>query len=135
MMELNLKTGIETKVEKSVAYEDTAKAVASGLAEVFATPSMIALMENAAYTAVQPHLPDGMSTVGISISARHLAATPVGLKVWAEAVLTDVDGRRLVFSVTAYDEQEKIGEAEHVRFIIDEDKFLKKAYGKKTKEV
>ncbi len=134
-MELTLSAGLEATAEKTVAYQDTAKAVASGLAEVFATPSMIALMENAAYTAVQPHLPDGMSTVGTSISASHLAATPMGLKVWAKAVLIAVEGRRLVFSVTAFDEQEKIGEAEHVRFIIDEEKFLKRAYAKRPDEV
>ena len=129
-MDIKLEAGLSARAEKTVVYEDTAKAVASGLAEVFATPSMIALMEQAAYTAVQPHLPDGTSTVGISISARHLAATPVGLKVWAEAELVEVDGRKLVFSVAAYDACEKIGEAEHVRFVIDEDKFLKKAYAK-----
>jgi predicted thioesterase len=134
-MDITLSAGLEGKAEKTVEYQDTAKAVASGLAEVFATPSMIALMENAAYTAVQPHLPDGMSTVGISISARHLAATPMGLKVWATATLKAVDGRKLTFAVTACDACEKIGEAEHVRFIIDEEKFLKKAYAKKSHEV
>ena len=129
-MEIELKTGLRSRAEKTVAYEDTAKAVASGLAEVFATPSMIALMEQAAYTAVQPHLPEGTSTVGISIDAQHLAATPAGLRVWAEAELVAVDGRRLTFAVQAFDETEKIGEAAHVRYIIDEEKFLKKAYAK-----
>ena len=83
-----LKAGLSAKIEKTVSSEDTAKAIASGLAEVFSTPSMIALMENAAYIAVQEELPDGASTVGARIVADHIAATPVGFKVWAEAMLT-----------------------------------------------
>ncbi len=129
-MELKLETGLSARVDMTVAYKDTAKAVASGLAEVFATPSMIALMENAAYTAVQPYLPEGASTVGTRIDARHLAATPVGFAVWAEAKLTAVDGRKLCFDITAYDETEKIGEAQHERFVIDERKFLSRAQAK-----
>jgi predicted thioesterase len=129
-MELKLEPGAKARVEMTVEYKDTAKAVASGLAEVFATPSMIALMENAAYTAVQPLLPEGMSTVGTRIDAKHMAATPVGLKVWAEAVLVDVDRRKLTFDIEAYDEAEKIGEARHERFVIDEEKFLSRAEAK-----
>ena len=129
-MELNLEAGAKARVEMTVAYKDTAKAVASGLAEVFATPSMIALMENAAYIAVQPLLPEGMSTVGVRVDAKHMAATPVGLKVWAEAVLSETDGRRLTFDIEAYDEVEKIGEARHERFVIDERKFLSRAEAK-----
>ena len=132
-MELNLKTGLSARVEKTVEYKDTAKAVASGLAEVFATPSMIALMENAAYLAVQEQLPEGVSTVGIRIDAQHLAATPIGLKVWAQAELVAVDGRKLTFDIAAYDEAEKIGEARHERFVIDEQKFLSRAEGKGKK--
>ena len=129
-MELRLEPGAKDRVEKTVEYKDTAKAVASGLAEVFATPSMIALMENAAYLAVQPLLPEGMSTVGVRIDAKHIAATPVGLKVWAEAVLAETDGRRLTFDIEAFDEKEKIGEARHERFIIDEQKFMSRAQAK-----
>jgi len=129
-MELRLEPGAKDRVEKTVEYKDTAKAVASGLAEVFATPSMIALMENAAYQAVQPLLPEGMSTVGVRIDAKHIAATPVGLKVWAEAVLAETDGRRLTFDIEAFDEKEKIGEARHERFIIDEQKFMSRAQAK-----
>lgn len=129
-MELNLVTGLSGRVEKKVEYKDTAKAVASGLAEVFATPSMIALMENAAYLAVQPQLPKGASTVGIRIDAQHLAATPVGLKVWAEAELVAVDGRKLTFDIQAFDETEKIGEARHERFVIDEQKFIARVEAK-----
>lgn len=132
-MELNLETGLNARVDKTVEYKDTAKAVASGLAEVFATPSMIALMENAAYLAVQPQLPKGASTVGIRIDAQHLAATPVGLKVWAEAELVAVDGRKLTFDIQAYDEMEKIGSARHERFVIEEQKFIARAEAKGKK--
>ncbi len=127
---MELEAGLKGRTDKTVEFGDTAKAVASGLAEVFSTPSMIALMENAAYTAVQHLLPEGFSTVGPQINAKHLAATPVGIKVWAQATLTQVCGRRLVFLIEAYDELEKIGEAEHTRCIIDEKKFASKAYEK-----
>jgi fluoroacetyl-CoA thioesterase len=132
-MDFDLQPGLRSKVEMTVAFKDTACAVASGLAEVFATPAMIALMENAAYTAVQPYLPEGYSTVGAEISAQHMSATPVGLKVWAEATLTQVEGRKLSFFIEAFDEVEKIGEAAHTRFIVDSARFLAKA-GAKGKE-
>lgn len=129
-MEKALECGLTAKAEKTVRYEDTAKAVASGLAEVFATPCMIALMECAAVSAVQPQLPPGQSTVGVRIDAQHIAATPIGFKVWAQAELVAVDGRKLTFAITAYDEKEKIGEAQHTRMIIDENKFMAKAQAK-----
>ncbi len=129
-MEKALERGLTAKAEKTVVFEDTAKAVSSGLAEVFSTPCMIALMECAAASAVQPQLPPGFSTVGVRIDAQHIAATPVGFKVWAKAELTAVAGRRLNFDITAWDEQEKIGEAQHTRMIIDESKFAAKAAAK-----
>jgi len=126
-MGTNLKLGLNARKEQTVQHKDTAKAVGSGLAEVFSTPSMIALMENAAYSAVQPALAQGASTVGISINAKHLAATPMGCRVWAVATLSQIDGKKLAFSIEAYDETELIGTAEHERFIIDEEKFMSKA--------
>ena len=128
-----METGLKKTITKTVQPRDTAKAFASGLAEVFATPSMIALMENAAYSAVQGELDAGQSTVGISIDTKHIAATPVGMKVWAEATLVEVDRKRLVFEIEAFDEKEKIGFARHERFIIDEEKFMSKAAAKKEK--
>lgn len=122
--------GLSAKVEKTVEYKDTAKAVASGLAEVFATPSMIAMMENAAYLAVEKELEEGQSTVGISINVKHLAATPMNMKVWAEAKLTEVDRKKLTFEIDAYDEKELIGTAVHERIIIDEAKFISKVNDK-----
>lgn len=131
-MDLNIHPGLNTAVSKVVEYKDTAKALASGLAEVFATPAMIALMEYAALTVVQHALPKGYSTVGTEISARHLAATPVGMTVKANAVLTTVNGRELTFFIEVFDDKEKIGEAAHKRFIIDEERFMQKAYAKKA---
>ncbi len=133
-MEIEMKPGICAQAETIVEMKDTAKAVESGLAEVFATPMMIALMEKAAYTAVQPQLPEGYSTVGIRIDASHLAATPVGVRVWAKATLAEVNGKRLIFDIEAHDEQDKIGEARHERYIIEESRFLYKAYEKVKKE-
>ena len=91
---------------------------------------MIALMENAAYLAVQDELEEGQSTVGISINVKHLAATPMDMKVWAEAKLTEVDRKKLTFEIEAYDERELIGTAVHERFIIDEAKFISKVNDK-----
>lgn len=129
-MEYQLEPGLSAMVQKEVEAKDTAKVYSSGLAEVFATPAMIALMEHAAYTAVQDALPKGYSTVGTEISARHMAATPIGLTVTAKAVLTTVEGRELTFFIEAFDDKEKIGEAAHKRFIIDEERFMQKAAAK-----
>jgi fluoroacetyl-CoA thioesterase len=126
-MDVKLTKGLHAKSEQTVQSSDTAKAFGSGRAEVFATPCMIALMENAAYMAVQPALNFGQSTVGISINAKHIAATPVGSKVTARATLTDIENKKLTFSIEAHDETELIGTAVHERFIIDEERFMNKA--------
>ena len=126
-MDSSLKPGLSKKSEQIVQDTDTAKALGSGRAEVFATPCMIALMENAAYLAVQPALAQGQSTVGTGINAKHLAATPIGLKVWAVATLCEIDRKKLTFTIEAHDETELIGTAVHERFIIDEEKFADRA--------
>ena len=123
-MEFNLVVGIKEKQEKTVTMNDTAKVFGSGAAEVFATPMMIGLMEAASMNAVKRYLPEGFSTVGISVNIKHISATAVGKRVWAEAELVEVDRKRLVFKVDAYDEDKKIGEGTHERFIIDESKFM-----------
>lgn len=123
-MEFNLVVGIKEKQEKTVTMNDTAKVFGSGAAEVFATPMMIGLMEAASMNAVKKYLPEGFSTVGISVNIKHVSATAVGKRVWAEAELVEVDRKRLVFKVDAYDEDKKIGEGTHERFIIDESKFM-----------
>jgi|AGTN01.2.fsa_nt_gi Predicted thioesterase len=129
-MEKALQCGLTAKAEKTVRFEAAARAVLSELSGVFATPCMIALMACAAVGAVQPHLPPGRSTVGVRVDAQHTAATPIGLKVWAQAERVAVDGRRLTFDITAWDEQEKIGEAQHTRVIVDAQKFAAKAAAK-----
>ena len=123
--------GRKGRAETVVTSENTAAAVGSGLVPVFATPAMIALMENAAVNAVQDALEAGQGTVGTLLNVTHDAATPVGMKVWAEAELTAVEGRKLTYSVAAFDEAGPIGKGEHQRFIIQADRFLAKAQDKK----
>lgn len=127
-MEKGLK-GLKTV---TVTPEITAKAMNSGALEVFATPAMIALMENTACESISEYLEDGTGTVGTLVNVRHLSATPVGMTVTCETELTEADGRRLVFSVKAYDDAGLIGEGIHERFIINNEKFLTKANMKKT---
>jgi fluoroacetyl-CoA thioesterase len=118
--------GITGEATSVVVHENTAAAVGAGGVEVFATPMMIALMENAAWRAVADHLDEGFVTVGTLVNVRHLAATPLGQQVRATAQLVEVDGRRLVFQVEAYDEKQKIGEGIHERFIVHLQRFLQK---------
>lgn len=132
-MEFNLHKGLNAKVETKVTYKDTAASFGSGGVKVYATPMMIGLMENAALSAVDLHLPKGYVTVGIHLDVKHLAATPVGIKVYAVAELIEIDGRKLFFKVEAYDEKEKIGEGYHQRHIINLEKFLQKV-GEKDSE-
>ena len=89
------------------------------LPPVLATPVMILAMENAALNAIRGYLQPGESAVGTVVDVRHLAATPVGQRVTAEAVVTEVDGQRIVFAVTAHDESEEIGNGTHERMVID----------------
>lgn len=118
--------GMKHTEETMVVYENTAAALGSGAAEVFSTPSMIALMECAAKDCVRPCLEEGQSTVGTSISITHDAAVPIGFRVWAEAELIEIDRKALTFKVAAYSDVEKIGEGIHKRFIINEAKFFSK---------
>ena len=124
--------GMKGRAETQVVPENTAAAVGSGLVPVFATPYMIALMENAAVNAVQSALDPGQGTVGTRLDVTHDAATPVGIKVWAEAEVTAVEGKKLTFSVQAFDEAGPIGGGTHERFIIAVDRFLVKAEAKKA---
>jgi fluoroacetyl-CoA thioesterase len=119
-----LAPGLKGEATTSVVHENTAAAVGAGGVEVFATPMMIGLMENAAWRAVIDALDEGYVTVGTRVNVEHLAATPVGQKVYATAELIEVDGRRLVFRVEAYDERQKIGEGQHERFIVNLQRFL-----------
>ena len=127
---MELKAGMKGRAETVVVPENTAQAVGSGLVPVFATPHMIALMENAAVNAVQAQLAAGEGTVGTRLDVTHDAATPVGMNVWAEAELTAVEGRKLTFAVAAFDAREQIGGGTHERFIIQTEKFLARGEAK-----
>lgn len=123
-------TGIKGYKEITVTKELTAISLGSGDLEVYATPAMIALMEETASESVKPGLEVGQGSVGTCIAIKHLAATPIGMRVRCESELVEVDGRRLVFNITAYDEKDKIGEGTHERFIISNDKFQSKVNSK-----
>lgn len=125
-----LKAGIKGTDTVEVVYENTAAAVGSGMLEVFATPMMIALMEKTACNSVAPYLEEGSGTVGTELNVKHVAATPIGMTVTCESELVEVNGRRLVFKVTARDEVGLIGEGMHERFIINNEKFQAKANNK-----
>ena len=118
--------GLKGHLEQTVTEEVTADRIGSGLVKVFATPMMIALIEQTCNESVVPYLDEGQGTVGIHVDVSHCAATPVGMRVWCDSELVEVDRRRLVFDVKAYDECGLIGEGRHERFIIDSAKFQTK---------
>ncbi len=128
---LGLNPGLFAEFEHTITDVDTASNWGSGGLPVFSTPALVGLMESAAVIALRGHLPPGHETVGGRIDVRHLAATPVRMKVRARAELTAIEGRKLTFKIQAWDEAELIGEAVHDRFVIDEVKFLAKV-GAKT---
>lgn len=111
--------------------KNTAASMASGQLPVFATPALVALMEQAACNAIAETLEEGISTVGAQISVEHLSATPVGMRVWAEATLTAHEGRSYDFTIEAFDEAGLIGRATHKRVAVKSARFLEKAEAKK----
>lgn len=124
--------GIKGHLEQVVTPEMSAARIGSGLVEVFATPMMVALVERTCNESVLPLLESGQGTVGTLVNVAHTAATPVGMRVWCDSELVEVDRRRLVFRVAAFDECGPIGEGTHERFIIDTARFQEKALGKKA---
>lgn len=127
-----METGITGKQTITVTEDKTAAVMGSGELSVFATPAMIALMENTASKSVADVLEEGQGTVGTLIDVKHTAATPVGMEVTCETKLVEVDRKRLVFEVKAYDTAGVIGEGVHERFIIDNEKFMARAEAKKN---
>lgn len=127
---MKLEIGIKGKQYTMVDKENTAAAMGSGLLPVFATPSMVAMMEAAAMNSIALCLSETESTVGISLNVRHVAPTPIGMVVHCESELIAIDGKKLTFAVTAYDECGKIGEGVHERFIVDAARFTAKANAK-----
>lgn len=128
-----LETGCRGRCEKRVTEELTAKAIGSGTLDVLATPAVAAMMEQVAWESVQPHLERGQATVGTLLSLRHQRATPLGSMAYAESELLSIDGRRLAFRVAAFDEAGPIAEGEHERVIVDEARFMAKAYASPTR--
>ena len=122
-----LKVGITGKQTVCVTEKMTARAMGSGELPVLATPEMIALMENTAYRSVKPCLEAGQGTVGTLMQVKHMSATPVGLEITIETKLVEVDRKRLVFEVKAFDCADCIGAGIHERFIIGNEQFLEKA--------
>lgn len=126
-----LEKGIKGTGRQVVTEKLTAKEMGSGELAVYATPAMIALMEETAYKSVTAELEDGMGTVGTLMNVKHVSASPVGMEIACETELTEVDGRRLVFTVKAYDTKGLIGEGVHERFVIVNEKFQAKTDSKK----
>lgn len=126
-----LEIGIKNKETIMVTEENTAKKLGSGLLPVFATPAMVALMESTASNSILKELAENEGTVGISLNVQHVSATPIGMSVYCESELIEIDKKRLVFKVEAYDEAGLIGTGTHERFIINNEKFMSKAEGKK----
>ncbi len=128
----NIVPGAVYEADELVTDELTAAVYGSGLVAAFATPALVALMENAAFNAVRPFLTAGQTTVGIEVNIKHLAATPPGMRVRARAELLQVNGRRLDFKVEAWDDVEKIGEGTHARMIVDSARFQARFEQKKA---
>jgi fluoroacetyl-CoA thioesterase len=133
-MTSQLQPGLTGEARTVVNEQKLASYLGSGGVDVYSTPAMIALMENAAIKAVDHLLPDGSITVGSAIAVRHLAATPAGLEVRAHAELLEVDGRRLKFRVEAFDPSEKIGDGTHERFVVDRERLTQKAQAKQASD-
>ncbi len=121
-------TGIKNRRETVSTQENSAERLGSGNVPVFATISMIGLMEKTCLESVLPFLEPGQDTVGVHVNVSHCKATPAGMKVWCESELVEIDRRRLIFRVAAYDEVGLIGEGTHERFIIDKERFISKTY-------
>lgn len=121
-----LQKGLSHTSTTTVNSSNTARTYGSGGLDVFATPAMIGLMENAAMTAVENDLPEGSSTVGAHISTSHVKPSKLGATIKATAVLEEIDGRKLTFRVSASDDEGLIGEGTHIRYIVDIERFMAK---------
>ena len=121
-----LEKGLKHQSVMVVNEGNTAEFIGSGDMAVLATPAMVALMENAAMMAVALHLGEGETTVGSMISTSHLKPSKVGSSISAIAELTEVEGRKLVFKISAYDGETLIGEGDHIRYVVNREKFLAK---------
>lgn len=125
-----IKVGVTGETKDVVNESNIAKTLRSGELKVYATPAMVALMEEAAYKSIQDELEEGKGSVGILMNIKHLTSTPIGMEVIAKSELIEIDRKRMVFKVEAFDERGKIGEGIHERFIIDNEEFQNKTDNK-----
>jgi predicted thioesterase len=132
MSSLEVQPGTVGTAEAVVDSSNTAVTMKSGEVEVFATPGMVALMEEAAVAALRDRLGEGQTSVGVRLEVSHVAATPLGMKVRAEATVEEVDGRRVVYRVSAFDDAEKIGDGRHERLVVDRERFMGKVKDKES---
>lgn len=122
-----LRVGIQNEITAQVTDADTAVAMQSGDLPVLSTIAMAGLMERAAYQSVLPFLPPGCRTVGTALDIEHLSASPVGIGIRVQSELVGIDGKKLVFHVEAHDAAGLIGRGRHMRYIIQQDRFIEKA--------
>lgn len=127
---MSIAAGIRNRKEIEVTGGKTAVSMGSGTLPVFATPAMVALMEQTAWESVASYLEDGMTSVGTALDIKHVSATAAGRKVWCESELIKAEGRALTFALKVYDEAGLVGEGTHERFIVAAERFLQKAQNK-----
>ena len=120
---MDIRPGLSGTAELRVGEEHTAPRIGSGRVRVLATPVMINLIEAAALAAIEHLLPEGYQSLGTRLDVRHIAATPVGMRVFAKARVTRVDGRNVTFAVEAHDEKDLIGDGTHERVVVNVAKF------------
>lgn len=128
-MKSTLVEGLSAEVTQRVVSQHLVSYQDSRLVPVLASPWMLSFMEHAAYNAIQPHLDDGEQSVGVGFQFEHLAATPAGSNVTASARITSIDGRRVTLDIEARDDQQLIGKGQHVRAVINVERFKKKLRG------
>jgi len=122
---MNIKLGINGEESEVVCHDNTAAAYGSGLVEVYATPAMIALMEKTCYRSVMPYLSEGEGTVGTRVDISHKKASPLGTVITCKSEIIEIDRRRIVFKVEAFDDKgDMIGDGTHERFVINVEKFM-----------
>ena len=127
----NIKPGLTNERNSFVTNDRISTQVGSGDVEVLATPALAALMETAAMNALAPHLGEGQTSVGIYLEIEHIAPTPLGGAIRALAEVTEVKGSTITFKVEAWDDKEQVGKGTHRRVIVERDRFMKRAEGKK----
>ena len=127
---MELSVGLKSRIVEEVIDDSTALSIGSGSLPVFAAPKMVALMEKASCKAIEAALNEGLTSVGTLVNVEHLSATPKGMKVTVESVVTAVDKRKVCFEVVAFDEAGIIGKGTHERFIVDSERFLAKTNAK-----